>query len=1346
MNQNQLASKYIQQQEQQYTMYDFRGGIDEYDNLVKLGQGSYGIVYKGRKKADGKMYVIKEINMKFLDQKQKQDAVNEGNLLKHLESPYVVKYYDMFIEQNDLYIVMEFCENGDLLQYIKKQKNQFINENKIWLFFLQMLLGLHSIHQQKVLHRDFKTMNIFLTKNSTEIRIGDLGVAKYLGDTNNLAKTMVGTPYYLSPEICEEKPYNEKSDIWSLGCILYELCTFKHPFEASNQGALVIKILKNKVEPLPSMYSRELQSIVNLLLTKDHLKRPDTTSLLQNTIIVDKLNLLKLPYPLDAEKKQKRVSSLSIDLPKSKETFSQAKQEKASRSPNGRRNNQVHATNHSIEKNARVGSISNLNDNNKEEKQIISLQFQSTLPSNVDKQFMQEIFKKRSQDIAQSKGARNKSEKNEKYQNNQAGAAPEKYSPSVPQKIFQLSNKNSDYDQNSVENAKQSSFQNLSNPKNLAKEQQAKLESIIQNQRNIFFSPLQSDDDNAKLPSNQKMIKKNSSMFTNYSQKKEKYISEKSQSPQANREDKDKKNQLQSVNDYLDQIILQNQRSGIYNDQVIQNSKQNQNFSSLSNNNNNNNNNNSPNQFMGKKYFTPKIKSVRQTSINQNEQQDKLQNEQITQKNNSVNQYQSQSSKNINLPNVNQFKSKYFNFFTQNKKQSPINARGKKSLNFNDKLQNEKLFDASNQEQMKQINIFAQNNQINQIGLIDHNQIYNIQDRLSESQTYFNNLQNYNTKLPEIQSTSNLSTRPKSNVNIMDVFSQKNSQNIQLFARNKISQQLQVQPSAQFQFQQQYTSRKNSSKNSNQQNNFNNSIFTNSSCIQLNNQYQTMNNQQQKNTMYQDSPGIIKGDPLIQQQLHLKQFDKKMQEDQIFQLPSNPASFKISQKNIDQENILSSQFEKPKRKTQRTHTVSESKQKKNNKSFQFDENIQVSTYSPQENIQMLHSQHQIKEIDKNQYNSNPNRYSKYSMIETTIDTQMSMKELNEEMADMQQKYFKDRYSLEQKLQKKNIFMSSTTKSSQNSTQIGTEEKQQNRMNGDFKRQEGPAINQYNSIDSAPGFFKADDDQMNDNNYNSIFSEKKQYNGLNTMLNQNEIKKYQNTPTLPKIKQQLPISRNQYSGNINFMGNQNMNNYNQVMQNFQTNNTNGSLLGSQKNQYNKFYNRDIQELNQMFEQESNKINSQLNSQQSINLREQIYSHSQNSNNINYNNEMQQNQGKQYEINQNNKKRGASSVAKRLEMLENEIIELQSQIGNRQKMLNQQLGISQFSDLYQILKQKIKNIQDLEQCNMKEIDSIINSCIQNCNSKTMSNIYSLLKLHIKLEKAQQEYDSLKWPKNY
>jgi len=108
-----------------------------------------------------------------------------------------------------------------------------LEEPKIWKFFIEMCLGLHYLHSFKILHRDIKTINMFLGRGN-QIKIGDLGVAKLLSQTNNMAHTIVGTPYYLSPELCEEKPYNHKSDIWSLGCVLYELCSFRHPFEANN--------------------------------------------------------------------------------------------------------------------------------------------------------------------------------------------------------------------------------------------------------------------------------------------------------------------------------------------------------------------------------------------------------------------------------------------------------------------------------------------------------------------------------------------------------------------------------------------------------------------------------------------------------------------------------------------------------------------------------------------------------------------------------------------------------------------------------------------------------------------------------------------------------------------------------------------------------------------------------------------------------------------------------------------------------------------------------------------------------------------------------------------------------
>ena len=113
------------------------------------------------------------------------------------------------------------------------------------------------MHSHKILHRDIKSMNVFIAGDNS-LRIGDLGVAKVLQENVQFASTMVGTPYYLSPEMCEEKPYNEKSDVWALGCVLYELCTKKHPFEAKSQGGLILKIVRGKYAPIPGGYSKDL--------------------------------------------------------------------------------------------------------------------------------------------------------------------------------------------------------------------------------------------------------------------------------------------------------------------------------------------------------------------------------------------------------------------------------------------------------------------------------------------------------------------------------------------------------------------------------------------------------------------------------------------------------------------------------------------------------------------------------------------------------------------------------------------------------------------------------------------------------------------------------------------------------------------------------------------------------------------------------------------------------------------------------------------------------------------------------------------------------------------------------
>ena len=125
-----------------------------------------------------------------------------------------------------------------------------------------------------------KTINVFLGSGD-KVKLGDLGVAKMLNQTANFAHTIVGTPYYLSPELCEEKPYNHKSDIWSLGCVLYEMCVQKHPFEANNQGALILKIVRGKFNPIPSTFSKELSEMVTSLLTRDYKKRPGIQEILE---------------------------------------------------------------------------------------------------------------------------------------------------------------------------------------------------------------------------------------------------------------------------------------------------------------------------------------------------------------------------------------------------------------------------------------------------------------------------------------------------------------------------------------------------------------------------------------------------------------------------------------------------------------------------------------------------------------------------------------------------------------------------------------------------------------------------------------------------------------------------------------------------------------------------------------------------------------------------------------------------------------------------------------------------------------------------------------------------------
>lgn len=146
----------------------------------------------------------------------------------------------------------------------------------------------HSTHDRKIIHRDLKGQNIFLTK-SNMVKLGDFGIARVLNKTMDKAKTMVGTPYYLSPEIIESKPYSFKTDVWSLGVILYEMCSLKPPFNAESLHFLALKIVKGSFTPIPNHYSREMKNLVSLLLQVDPIRRPSLNDIVKIPIINDRV-------------------------------------------------------------------------------------------------------------------------------------------------------------------------------------------------------------------------------------------------------------------------------------------------------------------------------------------------------------------------------------------------------------------------------------------------------------------------------------------------------------------------------------------------------------------------------------------------------------------------------------------------------------------------------------------------------------------------------------------------------------------------------------------------------------------------------------------------------------------------------------------------------------------------------------------------------------------------------------------------------------------------------------------------------------------------------------------------
>lgn len=249
-----------------------------------------------------------------MSQKEREQLTSEFNILSSLRHPNIVAYYhrEHLKASQDLYLYMEYCGGGDLSMVIKnlKKTNQYAEEEFVWRILAQLVTALYRCHygsdsaevgsnvlgagtkpsglkgkqaQVTILHRDLKPENIFLGSDNT-VKLGDFGLSKQM-HSHDFASTYVGTPFYMSPEICAAEKYTLRSDIWAVGCIMYELCQKEPPFNARTHIQLIQKIREGRFAPLPDCYSSELKNVISSCLRVNPSHRPDTAALINLPMI-----------------------------------------------------------------------------------------------------------------------------------------------------------------------------------------------------------------------------------------------------------------------------------------------------------------------------------------------------------------------------------------------------------------------------------------------------------------------------------------------------------------------------------------------------------------------------------------------------------------------------------------------------------------------------------------------------------------------------------------------------------------------------------------------------------------------------------------------------------------------------------------------------------------------------------------------------------------------------------------------------------------------------------------------------------------------------------------------------